>query len=99
MGNKIFIIQLMNGRSDEEIQYERKYVETKLRECGYDPINSFIQDNAPNSVNAPVWYLGRSIEMLSKADYIYSIPGWEAGRGCRIEKAVAREYGIPEAKL
>lgn len=77
MGNKVFIIQLMNGRSDEEVLAERRDAERRLREWGYDPIESWISEDALEGVCAPVWYLGRSIEMLSKANYIYLIDGWE----------------------
>ena len=70
MENKVFIIQLMNGKSDEEVLAE-------LREWGYKPIESWISEDAPERVCAPVWYLSKSIEMLSEADYIYLIDGWE----------------------
>ena len=77
MGNKVFIIQPMNGRSDEVIKRERAGVEKMLREWGYAPIESWISEDAPEGVNAGVWYLGKSIELLSQADYIYLIDGWE----------------------
>ena len=77
MGNKVFIIQLMNGRSDEEVLAERRDAEKRLREWGYDPIESWVSEDAPEGVCAPVWYLGRSIGTLSKANYIYLIDGWE----------------------
>lgn len=98
MGNKVFIIQLMNGKSDEEIKRERVDAEKQLREWGYDPIQSFIKESVPEGVYAPVYCLGRSIERLSEADYIYLCKDWEKGRGCRIEYAVAEAYGIPEVK-
>lgn len=99
MGNKVFIIQLMNGKTDEEIKTERQKIERELRTYGYDIVNSFISEDAPDGVNVPVYYLGRSIELLSYADYIYLVEGWEAGRGCRIEREVAKEYNIPEVIL
>lgn len=77
MGNKVFIIQLMNGRSDEEVLAERRDAERCLREWGYEPIESWISEDAPEGVCAPVWYLSRSIEMLSKANYIYLCENWE----------------------
>lgn len=77
MGNKVFIIQLMNGRSDEEVLAERRDAERRLREWGYEPIESWISEDAPEGVCAPVWYLSRSIEMLSKANYIYLCKNWE----------------------
>ena len=98
MGNKVFIIQCMYGRTDEEILAERREVARDLRACGYEPIESYIREDAPEGTYAPVWYLGKSIEKMCEANYIYLVPGWEAGRGCRIEKAIADEYGIPEVK-
>lgn len=77
MGNKVFIIQLMNSRDEEAILRERTGVEKMLREWGYDPINSFISEDAPEGVCTTVWYLSKSIEALSKADYVYLIDGWE----------------------
>ena len=77
MGNKVFIIQLMSGRSDEEVLAERREVERELREYGYEPINSWISGDAPEGVSAPVWYLGKSIEKLSEADCIYLCEGWQ----------------------
>ena len=76
MGNRVFIIQLMSGRSDDEVLAERKVIAKQLREYGYEPIESWISESAPEGACAPVWYLGRSIEALSKADYIYLAPGW-----------------------
>ena len=99
MGNKVFIIQAMNSRSDDEILSERRAIVERLREYGYEPIDSYISEDAPEWAYAPVWYLGRSVELLSRADYIYLTPGWEAGRGCRIEQAIAEEYNIPEVIL
>lgn len=77
MGNKVFIIQLMNGKSDEAVLAERRDAERRLREWGYEPIESWISEDAPEGACAPVWYLGKSIEALSKANYIYLIDGWE----------------------
>ena len=77
MGNKVFIIQCMYGRSDEAILAERRDAERRLREWGYEPIDSYISADAPEGVEVPIWYLGRSIEELSKANYIYLIDGWE----------------------
>lgn len=96
MGNKVFIIQSMNGRNEEEILRERAGVERQLREWGYDPVSSYFTEDAPAGVNAGVWYLGKSIELLSQADYIYLVDGWENGRGCRIEYEIAEAYGISE---
>ena len=42
----------------------------------------------------PLWFLGKSLELLSTADVAYFANGWQAARGCRMEHICAVEYGI-----
>ena len=77
---KIFASLPMAGKSYAEI---RK---------GQELIESLFTD-APNG-SAPLWYLARSLELLSSADYVIFADGWATARGCRIEHRCAVEYGI-----
>lgn len=88
---KVFISQPMYGKTNEQIQSERVELISKLNNAGYEVIDSIIEDD----VNNPIWLLGESIKLLSEADYIYTMSGWEGSRGCIIEKAVACFYNIP----
>ena len=87
---KVFISQCMAGKTNEEIILERSLLVSKLENKGYQVIDSVLNIDAN-----PVYLLGKSIELLSEADFIYLMPGWENGRGCRIEKLVADNYEIP----
>ena len=95
---KIFISQPMRGLIDEEILEKRneikKDIETKINE-EVEFIDSFMQDY-PGEINKriPVWYLGKSIQLLSQADIVYFGKGWNEARGCRIEHEIAKVYGI-----
>jgi hypothetical protein len=92
---KLFISQLMRGKTDEEILAERKKaIESAERNLGepVEVIDSFFQ-NAPADAR-PLWFLGKSLELLSTADIAYFAKGWEDARGCRIENQCAIEYGI-----
>ena len=62
--------------------------------CGdeVEVIDSFFKD-APHDAK-PLWFLGKSLELLSKADVAFFCKGWENYRGCRIENQCAIEYGI-----
>ena len=91
---KVFICQPMLGKTDEEIEKERYEITIKLKVRGYEIIDSYIEEDTDN----PVYLLGESIKLLSTADFIYLMPGWENGRGCRIEKLVADTYNIPILK-
>lgn len=92
---KLFISQPMRGKTDEEILAERKKaIESAERNIGepVEVIDSFFQ-NAPADAR-PLWFLGKSLELLSTADIAYFAKGWEDARGCRIENQCAIEYGI-----
>ena len=92
---KLFISQPMRGKTDEEIlKVRQKAIESAQRnlEEPVEVIDSFFQ-NAPADAS-PLWFLGKSLELLSTADVAYFAKGWEDARGCRIEKMCAIEYGI-----
>ena len=95
MIKRIFISQPMNGKTDEEIKQEREKIVSYLKENIKDIeiIDSFFE-NAPHDAK-PAWYLGESIKLLSTADLLYLAKGWEDARGCKIERRVAFDYGIP----
>ena len=99
MIKKVFISQPMNGKTDEEILARRE--ELKQRAYQYyshqddveiEFIDSFIE-GAPAYAN-PIWYLGESIKKMSEADLIVFDHEWVGARGCRIERAVMKEYDI-----
>lgn len=93
---KLFISQPMNGKTDEEIKAERADALLKAtKQLGGESvelIESFLE-NAPHDAK-PLWFLGKSLELLSTADVAYFAEGWENARGCRIEHGCAVQYGI-----
>lgn len=92
---KLFISQPMNGKTDEEIKAVReKAVRSAEEKIGEDVevIDSFFE-NAPHDAK-PLWFLGKSLQLLSGADIAYFAKGWESARGCKIENTCAIEYGI-----
>ena len=92
---RLFISQPMRGKTDEEILAVReKAIASAKKHIGEDVegIDSFFQ-NAPAEAK-PLWFLGKSLELLSTADVAYFAKGWEEARGCRIENTCAVEYGI-----
>lgn len=92
---KLFISQPMRDKSDEDILAERKKAITEAENTVGEPvevIDSFFQD-APHDAS-PLWFIGKSLELLSIADVAYFVPGWKEARGCKIEHQCAVEYGI-----
>lgn len=92
---KLFISQPMNGKTNEEIKAVREAIiadVSKLVNDDVEIIDSFFE-NAPHDAN-PLWFLGKSLELLSTADCAYFARGWRSHRGCRIEHLCAAQYGI-----
>jgi hypothetical protein len=92
---KLFISQPMKDKTDEEIlEVRAKAIESVERNLGekVEVIDSFFQ-NAPHDAK-PLWFLGKSLELLSTADVVYFAKGWEEARGCKIENQCAIEYGL-----
>lgn len=92
---KLFISQPMGGRSDEDILAEREKAIHEAEGLLGEPvevIDSFFQ-SAPVGAK-PLWFLGKSLELLSGADVAYFANGWQGARGCKIEHTCAVEYGI-----
>ena len=94
---KIFISQPMNGLTDEEILETRKNIQIRAeKEIGesVELIDSFITEDPDKNNNIPVWYLGKSILCLCKADIAYFGGDWKSARGCNIEHEIAVQYGV-----
>lgn len=92
---KLFISQPMKGKTDEEILATRERAINKATEKLGEPvevIDSFFQ-GAPAEAR-PLWFLAKSLELLSTADIAYFAEGWKNFRGCKIEHTCAIEYGI-----
>lgn len=92
---KLFISQPMKGKTDEEILKEReiaiKEAEAVLKEP-VEVIDSFFQSAPANA--KPLWFLGKSLKLLSNADIAYFASGWQEARGCKIEHDACVSYGI-----
>lgn len=97
---KLFISQGMRGKTDEDILAERNKAIEIAREMFPDNevevLDSFFQDEEePDDVKANgLWWLGKSFELLAKADVAYFAEGWEAYRGCCIELSACLLYGV-----
>lgn len=93
---KVFISQPMRDKTNEQIEAERARavdsIKSKYPDQEIEILDTFFKD-APHEA-APLWFLGKSIQLLGKADLAYFIGDWKNYRGCRTEKTVCDEYGI-----
>ena len=91
---KLFISQPMRGKTDAEIRKERDAALDMARELfgEFELIDSVLDLGEHKK---PLCYLGESLKLLSEADIVMFLPGWEEARGCRIEHECALAYGAP----
>ena len=79
---KLFISQPMRGKTDEVIKAERAKAIQSAEEIVGEPvevIDSFFEKAPANA--KPLWFLGKSLELLADADVAYFAPGWKEARG------------------
>ena len=100
---KVFISQPMNGKTNLEIYDERCEVINELviilkrlylnEKIHVIHVLDTVFDFKPGTPS--LIYLAESIRVLSEADIIVMMPGWEKARGCVIEHECAVRYNIP----
>lgn len=94
---KVFISQTMNNKTPEEIKQNTERIADIIHARFPDAeiIDSYITDFESLEINnKSVYCLGKSIILLAEANIAVFEAGWHKARGCRIEHAVAKEYGI-----
>lgn len=96
--NYAMISQPMRGLSEEKIERTRDAAIRNLQARGYQVLNTlFANDELPGPLGGqiPIRFLSKSIATISRCSAVYFCKGWNNARRCRIEHAVATEYGIP----
>ncbi|WP_322152941.1 DUF4406 domain-containing protein [Paratractidigestivibacter sp.] len=99
---KAMISQPMAGKTKEEIAATRDLAVAKLRQMGYEVVNTLFTDERYSDeamkgrgvVQVPLCYLAKSLENMSLCHAAYFVKGWEDARGCKIEHDAAEAYGL-----
>lgn len=95
---KLFASVPMRGRTEEEIR--ESFAKMKRIAEAYEGeelelIDTWIAEEPPEGTKtSAVWYLGKSLEMLSEADVYIGVSSYGYFPGCCIEEEVAQLYGI-----
>lgn len=94
---KLFISQPMADKTDQDIKAIRNKVVEMYKisspDIDIELIDSFFE-GAPHDAK-PLWFLGKSFELLSTADQAVFVGDWENYRGCRLEHEACKAYDIP----
>ena len=85
LNKRAMISQPMAGKTDEEIAETRDRAHAKLREMGYEFVNTLFTDEWYSDeamerrgvVQIPLCYLAKSLENMSLCHVAYFCKGWE----------------------
>lgn len=99
---KAMLSQPMAGKTEQEIVETREHAINVLQAKGYEVINTLFTDEWYSQekmkergvVQIPLCFLAKSLENMSLCHTAYFCKGWENARGCRIEHAAAKDYGL-----
>ena len=96
---KLFVSLPMRGKTTEQIRQEIVEVSQKFLDIKWNEGVELMAVSVLNSVfdleedTDPLVYLGKSIELMAQADYVFFVKGWEKARGCQVEHLIAEKYG------
>jgi len=93
---KLFISQPMRDKTNEEIEKVRQEAVREVQLLYPNEqiivLDSFLKTHCTNQNS--LWFLGKSIEVLSNADIAYFCKDWDNYRGCRMEHKACKNYDI-----
>lgn len=95
----VFISQPMSYKSKDEILETRERIIKKVKDYFQTDDLKFMKSyfevkHSKKLKNENLYFLSKSLKVLSKSDVIIMASGWENSRGCRIEYECARLYDI-----
>lgn len=95
---RLFVSQPMRGKTEDEIiEVRDKAIERLSRRLneGFEVDESYFTEDEPKDVkNSGVYWLGKSLELLSECDLVLFIGDWMSYRGCVVEYDACINYGI-----
>lgn len=93
---KVMISQPIRGKNENERLEPRTALTAKLKELGYEVVDTLHKDFPPNPEGRiPVKCLAKSIELIADVDIVCFMEGWDDAGDCIIEHSVCQSYGIP----
>ena len=99
----LFVSLPMRGRDEIDIRNEMEDLRELAEEeygVAFDLMDTYEHGNPPDDIlHGNMWYLAKSIEMLTQANFVIFAPGWKNASGCIVEHMICALYDIPYAEL
>lgn len=97
---KLFVSCPMRGRTERQIHDTINQlcdIAEAIFNEKFEVIDTWIAENAPASNHEQLWYLGKSIQLMSEADaFIGVYDDQKEFAGCIVENYTAKLYDIPQ---
>lgn len=90
---KVFVSLPMRGLSTEKIATRQQEIFSKFAREGWELLDTISPAPDADSEN-DLWYLGRSVQLMGKADVVIFAKDWRNARGCIVEHLITEAYGI-----
>ena len=99
---KLFISLPMEGLTKEEIKNNMYKLKNQAEEILGEPLellDTYIEETPPSdTITNGLWYICKSLLLLSKANYVYFAKDWYKHKGCIIEHEAVLNYA-PNSNL
>ena len=99
----LFVSLPMRGRDEIDIRNEMENLrEFAEEEYGveFELLDTYEHGNPPDDIlHGSMWYLAKSIEMLTQANFVIFAPGWKNASGCIVEHMICALYDIPYGEV
>ena len=89
----VFVSGPYRGKITENIRIARQHAEM-LWKKGYAVFCPHLNSAHMDGVASDETFLNGDLEILSRCDLVYLLPGWEQSKGARKEWELARKMGI-----
>ena len=88
-----YISGAISNRDIKEVVMDFIIVENLLKRHGVREVLNPLSNGLPITAS---WedHMKEDIRLLTKADYVFMLDGWETSRGAKIEHRLAKELGI-----
>lgn len=97
---KVYISIPITGHDYETQKAKAEKYARHIYELGHTPVNPF-NTEAPEFIietatqkESNAYFMGEDIKALLNSDAIYLAKGWEDSKGCNLENAAAKIYGL-----
>lgn len=97
MDYKVFISMPMRGRTSEAINNSINELKMDIAAntpCKCEFLNTIVKEEPPQNADEKIWYLAKSIEILSQANVLAVPKQRDQYPGCQAEALIGEKYGL-----